>query len=233
MILPDPALPAPQTARREKAPDTRQAVPHAALARLALLRDQARHDLDLLCFLARVPRACLVLLAAGASALIWAKASSGPAALEREFLWVLSVLTGIVAMTGLHVMSYARGSAPMPPHQAVLALRRMLFCTGAAWGAGAWLIMPIQPSPVLAVGFATLPCLGLCLLLGDQKGITAFTAPVLLATASAACLQPWPSGLWVAAIILATGLAIFCFPMLQREMRRDAVPTVSLNTPPI
>ena len=119
----------------------------------------------------------------------------------------------------------------MPPHQAVLALRRMLFYTGAAWGAGAWLIMPAQPSPVLAAGFAILPCLGLGLLLGDQKGTTAFTAPVLLATASAVCLQPWPSGLWVAAIILATGLAVFCLPMLQREMRRDA--PISLNAPPI
>ena len=233
MILPDSALPVAQSARREKAPGTRQVVPHAALARLPLLRDQARHDFDLLCFLARVPRACLVLLAAGVGALIWAKASNGPAALEREFLWVLSVLTGIAAMAGLHIISFARGPAPMPPHQAVLALRRMLFYTGAAWGAGAWLIMPIQPSPVLAAGFATLPCLGVGLLLGDQKGTTAFTAPVLLATASAACLQPWPSGLWVAAIILATGLAVFCLPMLQREMRRDAVPSTSLNTPPI
>lgn len=235
MVLPDPVLPAPDVARLEKAPAA--AIPHAALARLPLLRDQARRDLDLLCFLARVPRACLILLAAGAATLVWTRLSSGPAPLEREFVWAISVLTGIAAMTGLHIMSYAQSTVPMPLHKAAIALRRMLFYTGIAWGMGAYLAIPDQPSPLLAVLFAAVPCLGLGLLLGDQKGTTGFTAAVILATASAACLQSWQSGLWVAAIILATGLMVFCLPMLQREiaMRRDmlAVPPISLNGPPI
>jgi len=224
MILPDPVLPGPDAARPQKAFPA--AIPHAALARLPLLRDQARHDLDLLRFLARVPQACLILLAAGFCVLIWTRLSTGPAALEQEFVWALLVLIGIAAMTGLHIMSYARGPAPVPLHKAALTLRRLLFYTGIAWGAGAFLTMPAQPSPALGVGFAAVPCLGLGLLLGDQKGTTAFTAAVILATASAACLQSWPYGLWVAAILLATGLAAFCLPMLQREIsrRRDGFP---------
>jgi len=231
MILPDPVLPGPDAARPKKAFPA--AIPHAALARLPLLRDQARHDRDLLRFLARVPRACLILLATGAGVLIWTRLGAGPSALEREFVWALLVLIGIAAMTGLHIMSYARGPAPMPPHKAALALRRLLFYTGIAWGTGAFLTMPGQPSPALGVGFAAIPCLGLGLLLGDQKGTTAFTAAVILATASTACLQSWPHGLWVATLLLATGLAVFCLPMLQREisLRRDGLPiSRSLNT---
>ena len=235
MILPDPVFPAPDAARPEKL--AAAPIPRAALARLPLLRDQARHDLDLLCFLARVPQACLILLAAGAATLVWARLSSGPAALEREFVWALLVLIGIAAMTGLHIMSYAQNSAPMPLHKAATALRRTLFYTGMAWGAGAFLAMPSQPSPALAALFAAVPSLGLGLLLGDQKGTTAFVATVILATAGTAFLQSWPSSLWVAAILLATGLAVFCLLMLQREisMRRDGLvaPPNLLNAPPI
>lgn len=234
MILPDPALPAAGAARPEKAPAA--PIPRAALARLPLLCDQARQDLDLLSFLARVPQVCLVLLAVGASVLLWTRLSSGPAALEREFVWVSSVLIGIAAMTGLHIMSYARGPAPMPLYKAVTALRRLLFYTGIAWAMGAFLVMPGQPSPALAALFAAIPSLGLALLLGDQKGTITFAATVLSFTAGAAYFQSWPSGLWVAAILLATGLAIVSL-MLQREIspRRDmlAGPPNLLDAPPI
>ena len=233
MILTDPVLPGPDAARPEKV--LVAAIPHAALARLPLLRDQARHDRDLLRFLARVPQACLILLAAGVCVLVWIRLSTGPAALEREFVWALLVMIGIAAMTGLHIMSYARGPAPIPPHKAALALRRLLFYTGIAWGTGAFLIMPGQPA--LAIGFAAVPCLGLALLLGDQKGTASFSAPVIVATASVAWLQSWPSSLWLAATLLAAGLAVFCLPMLQREisLRRDGLPIspISMRGPPI
>ena len=226
MVLIDPiAATAPDAARPDQAAAAPRAIPHAALARLATLRDQANHDLGLLQFLARAPQACLVLLAASASLLVWTRLSANSASLEREFIWVSSVLIGIVAMTGLHIHNYARGAAPMPLPKAAAALRRLLFLSGIAWGSGAFLVMP-GLSPVLAIAFATVPSLALGLLLGDQKGTTAFAAPVTLATASAACLGNWPSGLWVAAAILATGLLTSCLPMLQREMspRRDILP---------
>ena len=225
MALIDPTLPgmAPDLARPEQARPIPQAVPHAALARLSMLHSEASDDLSLLRFLARAPQACLLLMAAGTSLLVWEHLRASNAPLEKEFVWVLSVLTGIVAMTGLHIRSYAQGAARMPLHKAAAALRRLLFYTGAAWGSGALLVMPA--SPVLAIGFAAAPSLALSLLLGDPKGATAFTAPVTLATASAACLV-WPSGLWVAATVLATGLLSFCLPMLQREIsaRRDFLP---------
>jgi hypothetical protein len=217
MVLIDPiAAAVPDAARPDQATQAARAIPHAALARLPELRDQASHDLDLLQFLARAPRACLILLTAGAGVLIWTRLSANSAPLEREFVWALSVLIGIAAMTGLHIHSYARGAAPMPLPKGAANLRRLLFYTGMAWGAGAFLVMPDAPPPALAVGFMAVPSLALSLLLGERA--TAFIAPVTLATAGAACLGNWPWGLWVATAILATGLLRFCPPMLQREM---------------
>jgi len=222
MALIDPALPgmSPGVSRPEQTRPAAQAVPHAALARLAALRDEAGRDLSQLRFLARAPAACLVLMAAGAGLLVWVQLGATDASLEKEFVWALWVLSGIVAITGLHIRVYASGAARVSLPKAVAGLRRLLFYTGAAWGSGAFLVMPA--APVMAVGVAAIPSLALSLLLGDQKGATAFTAPVILA-ASAASLGA--SGNEVAAIILAAGLLIFCLPMLQREIlaRREVL----------
>ena len=163
-------------------------------------------------------------MVAGTGLLVWQHLRASNAPLEREFIWVLAVLTGIVAMTGLHIRSYAQGTAPIPLHKAAAALGRLLFYTGAAWGSGIFLVMPDVPAPLLATGLAATPSLAMTFLLGDRAA--AFTAPVILATAGAACLGAWPSGVWIAVAILAAGLLIACLPMLQREIsaRRDVLP---------
>lgn len=165
-------------------------------------------------------------MASGAGLLVWQRMGASSAALENEFIWALSVLACVAAMTGLHIRSYAHGAVRMPACEAAAQLRRLLFYTGAAWGLGAFLVLPDQPAPALAIIFAAAPSLGLSLLLGDHKGATAFIAPVTLATAGAASLDARPSGLWVAATILVIGLLSFSIPMLQREIsaRRDFLP---------
>jgi len=226
MVLIDPISTGPAPDAPRLALPRAPAVPYAALDRLSELRGQAAQDLQLFRFLAHAPQACLILMASGAGLLIWQSLSAGSAGLQNEFLWALPVLACVAAMTGLHIRSYAQGAARMPVHKAAVQLRRLLFYTGAAWGAGAFLLMPDLPAPALAVAFAAVPSLGLSLLLGDQKGATAFTAPVTLAAASAASLWARPSGLWAAAAILAMGLLSFSIPMLQREIsaRRDLLP---------
>jgi hypothetical protein len=221
MILADPALPPSQTARPENRPAA-PGIPHVALSRLPELNGEAGQDLHLLQFLARAPHACLVLLTAGAAVWLWGRLSPSGVSLESEFFWVLSVLTSVAAITGLHIAGYARSGAPIPLDKEAAKLRWLLFYTGMAWGAGAFLMFP----GVAVVGLAAIPCLGL--LLGDQKGATAFNAPVTLATASA-CLQTSPYGLWLASATLAAGLASFCLPMLQREIRsrHDLLPVSS------
>jgi hypothetical protein len=228
MVLIDPISTGPATSavRVAKTPAPAPAVPYAALDRLSELRGEAVQDLQLFRFLAHAPQACLILMASGAGLLVWQRLSASSTGLENEFIWALSVLAGVAAMTGLHIRSYAHGAARIPAHKAAVQLRRLLFYTGATWGLGAFLVLPDLPAPALAVAFAAVPSLGLSLLLGDQKGATAFVAPVILATASAASLEARPSGLWVAATILAMGLLSFSIPMLQREIsaRRDFLP---------
>jgi len=214
MALTDPTLPATAPGLARPLQPAPQAVPHAApyaaLAHLSVLRGEAARDLGLLGFLARAPRACLILMAAGTGLLLAQHLNASNASLEREFVWVLSLLTGILAITGLHIRSYAQNGAPITLEKAARLLLQLLFYTGAAWGSGALLVMPA--SPLLIMGFAVLPCLAMTLLFGERA--SAFTAPVILA--SAASLSS--SALWGPAAILAAGLLIFCLPMLQREI---------------
>ena len=120
MVLIDPIPAGPASAapamRTAKAPAPAPTVPHAALARLAELRGEARQDLQLFGFLARAPQACLILMASGAALLVWERMNGSNAVLENEFVWALSVLTGVAAITGLHIGSYARGAARMPAY---------------------------------------------------------------------------------------------------------------------
>ena len=201
-------------------------IPHDALARLSALRGEAGQDLRLLQFLARSPQACLILMPAGALALLWASAGAGNPTLQSAFGWTLAVLIGIVAITANFIRGYARGIGRVPLHQAAGTLRLLLFYTGAAWGMGAFLVMPDLPSPVLAVGFAAGPSLALALLLKDARGAAAFAAPATLACAAAAILGAWPSGRWVAGLLAVTAILTCSLPLLQNVVhwRRDALP---------
>jgi hypothetical protein len=205
-------------------------VPYEALARLSVLRGEAAHNMQLLQFLARSPQACLILMLTGAVTLAWASQGLSNATLKSEFCWVLGVLIGIVAMTRNHIRFYACTSRRAPLRQAASGLRLLLFYTGAAWGMGAFLVMPLLPAPALALGFAVLPSLALSLLFKDAKGAAAFGAPAMLASAIAAILGAWPSGLWVASLLLVAGFSISCLPMLQSIMRRaqqDVLPNLA------
>jgi hypothetical protein len=91
---------------------------------------------------------------------------------------------------------------------------------------GAFLVMPELPAPALVACFAAGPSLALTLLLKDARGAAAFTVPVTLACAGAAILGAWPSGAWVAGLLLIVAALICCLPVLQNmiQSRRDALP---------
>ena len=207
-------------------------VPHEALARLSVLHDEAVRNMQMLRFLARSPQACLILMLTGAVTLVWASQGSSNATLKGEFCWVLGVLVGIFAMTQNHIRFYARTSGRVKLRQAASGLRLLLLYTGAAWGMGAFLVMPLLPAPALALAFAGLPSLALSLSLKDAKGAAAFGAPAMLAPAIAAISGAWPSGLWVAALLLVAGLSLCGLPMLQsiiliHRARQDELPELA------
>jgi hypothetical protein len=143
----------------------------------------------------------------------------GGGGLKAEFAWAVLVLIGIIAMTRNYIRGFARSLRRVPLQEAASDLRVLLLYTGAAWGSGAFLVMPGLPAPMLVFAFAVLPSFAMALILKDRKGVTAFTAPAALTTAGAAVLGAWPLDTWVAAAILVAGIGIVSFSALQQTPR--------------
>jgi hypothetical protein len=188
--------------------------PSAALARLPLLWQEADRNFHLARFLASSPRACLALMLMATLVLALSGAEDG-GSLKADFAWATAVLAGIIAMTRNYLRGHARPLPRMNLEEAACELRVILLYLGAAWGMGAFLIMPDLPAPAMAFGFALAPGLAIALSLGDRIGVAGFVAPACLATAGAALLGAWPFDIWVGASILAFGGAILCLPMLR------------------
>ena len=163
---------------------------------------------------------------AGMLTLLWAGGN-----LKADFTWATLVLVGVVGMTRNYIRGFARSLRRVPLQEAASDLRLLLLYMGAAWGAGAFLVMPALPAPALVFCFATGPSLASALILKDEKGVIAFAAPALAASAGAAILSAWPLDGWVAGAILAAGAIIACLPMLQRAMsaRRSSPPQLALR----
>ena len=220
----DPARPA-QSFRDSDA----NTIPHAALARLPALHGEAGRNLHLSQFLARSPQVCVTLMLAGVALLAWTARDGGT--LKADFAWAALVLIGVVAMTRNYIRGFARSLRRVPLQEAASDLRLLLLYTGTAWGTGAFLVMPDLPAPALVFAFAAIPSLACALILQDEKGVIAFTAPAMGASAGAAILGAWPLDLWVAGSILGAGAIIACLPMLQCAMRarRHSLPELSLR----
>jgi hypothetical protein len=190
----------------------------AALARLpGLHREQAR-DFAQARFLARSPLAGLALMGFGAVALVLTGAG-----LKPGFGWAVMLLIAIIAMTRNYIRGAARTLRRVPLEEAAGDLRLLLLYSGGAWASGAWLLMPDLPAPALVFSFAIAPALAIALILKDDKGVMAFTAPAVIGTAAAAILGVWPLDIWVAIAICAAGFAIILLPALQQAKK---------NTPP-
>lgn len=197
-------------------------LPQNGLRRLSLLHQEGARNVGLLRFLARSPSASIVLMSAGALTLLWAGASGG-GTLKADFGWAALVLLGIVAMTRNFIRGYARSLRRLPLEEAVADLRMLLFYTGMAWGAGAFLVMPALPAPALVFFFALAPSLGLTLALPDAKGVLAFVLPASQITAGAALFSAWPLAGWVAsAVAMVCGVPVL-LPMLRRAMLGPAL----------
>jgi len=136
----------------------------------------------------------------------------------------------VVGMTRNYIRGFARSLRRVPLQEAASDLRLLLLYTGAAWGAGAFLVMPDLPAPALVFLFAAGPSFALALILKDEKGVIGFVAPVAAASASAAMLGAWPLDVWVAGAVLAAAVVIVCLPMLQCaiQTRRSQPPQMAI-----
>lgn len=200
------------------------AVPQQALAQLPRLHGEASRNLGLTRFLSRSPQACVTLMLAGTAMLIL-----GGGTLKAEFAWAVLVLIGIVAMTRNFIRGFARSLRRVPLEEAAADLRVLLLYTGAAWGSGAYLVMPSLPAPTLAFAFAVTPALVLAFILKDRYGVMAFTIPAAFITASAALLGAWPLDIWVSLAISGAAAGIVLVSALQHTQRQPLMPDLALR----
>ena len=206
------------------APIPLQALPLQALSQLPRLHHEASRNFDLSLFLGRSPQACVTLMVAGTAMLVLADGS-----LKAQFAWAVLVLIGVIAMTRNFIRGFARSLRRVPLEEAAADLRVLLLYTGTAWGSGAFLIMPTQPSAALTVSFAVTPALVLAPILKDQKGVTAFALPATLITAGAALMGAWPLDIWVALAIAAAAMGIFMISALQHTPRPAPMTDMALR----
>ena len=214
--------PAPFTAQFD------DSVPLSALSRLPALHGEASRNMHLSQFLARSPQLCIALMLMGTAALAWI---GGSASLKADFAWGCLVLIGIVGMTRNYIRGFARSLRRLPLQEAASDLRMLLLFTGAAWGAGAFLVMPGLPAPTLVFAFAAAPALVAALILRDAWGASAFILPLSVIVAAAALLGAWPLDVWVATAVLAAAGAIAGLTMLYCAMRgrRNSLPQLALG----
>ena len=169
----------------------------SALSRLSQIHAETSETAKLGRFLRSALPASAVLMALGALAVGFA----GGASLKQEFAWSLLVLAGVGAMLRSYIKSTAQAFDRAPLREAAKDLRAVLFYTGFAWGAGAFLLLGDNPLPIMGLCFAVAPSVILLPLLRDKTANLFFIAPVTLLTAAAMILEGW-GGAPVALVML-------------------------------
>jgi len=179
--------------------------PLAALTRLHELHNETSETSQLALFLGGAVHAAGALTLMAMTVLTFA----ADTALQPCFAWAVLMLLAVGTLLRSYIRSTAAGFARMPLMDAAKDLRAILFYTGSAWGAGAFLVLSPAAGPALAVLFAVLPSLMLSLLLKDREGALVFIVPVTVISIAAAILRPWPdAGLDTALLLmLQSGIA--------------------------
>jgi hypothetical protein len=198
-------------------------LPLAALARLPEIHAETSDAARLNRFLRASVGAAAGLMLLGALAV----SVMGDTSLKQEFAWSLLVLFGVAAMLRSYIKSTAQAFDRAPLNESARDLRAVLFYTGFAWGAGAFLVLGDNPLPLMGLGFAVLPSLVLLPLLKDRAAAVAFVAPVTALTAAAILLEHWGGTLPALALLLFVQGSILAglrvWPARERERLPDGL----------
>ncbi|MBS0272812.1 MAG: hypothetical protein JSR55_00080 [Proteobacteria bacterium] len=193
----------------EPAPE-RSTWPGYEIARLALLHDEARETALLANLLGRTPYAAAA-LAIGALAIVIFVRGTMPIA--EPAVWLALMLIGVGAMA----RNYAH-AIRQPFERGILRefaydLNAIAMYVGFAWGAGAYLALGPQTSPLALTAFAVAIPAFMAVTLRTREISLGVLAPVAALSAFAAVLRPLPEGPLAAAFVLiacaAVGGAIF------------------------
>jgi len=191
-------------------PRAEAAPPSLGIAQLALLHDEARETALLANLLGRTSYAAGALAVAALAAVLLMR---GTMPVAEPAVWIVLMLIGVGAMA----RNYAR-AIQQPFERGVLRefaydLNAIAIYAGFAWGAGAYLVLGPQTSPLALAAFAAVVPAIMAVTLRTREISLGFLAPVAGLSAFAAVLRPLPEGPLAAAFVLiacaAVGGAIF------------------------
>ncbi len=181
------------------------------LARLHRETSQASRATN---FLGSAVHAALAFMLMGSSVLIW----GGGRTIGQNFSWAVLVLIGVAALLYSFIRTHAAAFDRVPVPVAARTLRGIVFYLGAAWGAGAFLVLPDQPMAMMAILFAVLPALVLAGLLNDLPALAAFQISVSLLTAAALLAGPWRNVALEASAIFILQVLLFAASALRHRI---------------
>jgi hypothetical protein len=177
------------------------ALPQDALDRLARLHAESNQASHLARLLRNSVHAASLFMLMGSCVLLM-----GGGTIDRNFFWAVSILAGVVGLITFYIRTNAVAFDRAPFSVSARNVRATLLYLGAAWGAGAFLVLPPALPALEAVLFAVIPALLLAWLLNDARGLAAFQVPAGFLTIGAAFIQSWPdAGLDALAILGAHG----------------------------
>jgi hypothetical protein len=181
------------------------AQPRHDIARLALLHDEARETALLANLLGRTPYATAALAVGALATVIFARRTMP---IAEPAVWLVLVLIGVGAMA----RNYAR-AIQQPFERGILRefaydLNAIAVFAGFAWGAGAYLALGPQTSPLMLTAFAALVPAIVAVTLRTREISLGFLAPVAGLSAFAAVLRPLPEGPLAAAFVLIACAAV-------------------------
>jgi hypothetical protein len=193
-------------------------VPGADMMRLAALHREAEETALLANLLGRAPYAA-ALLALAAVLVAAPAAASEP--LAPLLVWLALMALGLGAAGRAYARTIGAPFDRASLHRFAQDLGAVLTYMGFAWGAGAFLALPVTAGPLEAAIFAALPPALVAASLRNRVAVLQFLAPAALLSAFAMVLRPLPDGALASALTLLAAVAVAgCATWLDRRPGR-------------
>jgi hypothetical protein len=200
-----------------------EAVPahRASLVQLAMLHDEARETALLANLLGRAPYAAFAL---AGMALVTAALSFTQSSTPALIVWLVLVAAGIGAIARSYAHTIKAPFERVPLRAFSRDLSAILFYAGFAWGAGAFLAVPVTTPVVMVLLFSAGTCAMIAALLRSPEHALFFLAPVAGLAALASLMRGQVVGLDV---LVACGLVAGAVHVADRFFAAPKAPEIA------
>lgn len=194
---------------------------HASLAQLAMLHDEARETALLANLLGRAPQVAMTL---AGLALVTAALTFTQVPLVMLGVWLALVAGSIAAIARAYRHTIKAPFERVPLRSFATDLSAILFFAGFAWGAGAFLAVPMTASAPMVLLFSAGTCAAVAALLRSPEHALFFLAPVAGLAALASLMRGQVVGLEV---LVACGLLAAAVHVADRLFAAPKAPEIA------